>query len=172
MPRHCQGTTIPTNHSVEAKKRVLLISPHHRPWFDEMCDAMLEAVRPKADIERAKATTTANNRLMARQPPLSAVLLTDEAHTFVENTRVWEAALDHVRQGGIAVSWVSFPALSKQTRSSHSCLEPASIRRCIVQQDHSEAGPSCSGHAAGDQVAPHLQPVGISWADADNVITN
>lgn len=95
--------------TMASRNQVLPISLHNQPWFDEMYDALLAAVRSKADIERAQDATSAL-RLLSQQPPPSAVLVTDEALTLAENTHVWDAALEYVRQGGTAVVMGLFPS--------------------------------------------------------------
>ncbi|KAM4066135.1 triacylglycerol lipase [Hirsutella rhossiliensis] len=92
-----------------SRKQVLLISLHNLPWFDEMYDALLAAVRSKADLERAEDATSAL-RLLTQQPPPSAVIVTDEALTFAKNTRIWDATIEYVRQGGTAVVMGLFPS--------------------------------------------------------------
>ncbi|KAG0316427.1 hypothetical protein BGZ97_006880 [Linnemannia gamsii] len=73
--------------------RVLAISLHNQPWFDEMYAPLLTALRSNAEFQRAEQSTSAI-QFLSQLPEPSAVLITDEALTLPENRPVWEAVLD------------------------------------------------------------------------------
>ncbi|KAF9927111.1 hypothetical protein BGZ67_007669 [Mortierella alpina] len=97
--------------------RVLAISLHNQPWFDEMYAPLLTALRSNAEFQRAENSTSAI-RFLSQRPEPSAVLITDEALTLPTNSAVWEAVLAYVRRGGTAIVMGLFPSF----------VEPDSIK--------------------------------------------
>jgi len=89
--------------------RVLAISLHNQPWFDEMYAPLLTALRSNAEFQRAEHSTSAI-QFLSQLPEPSAVLITDEALTLRENSAVWEAVLEYVRRGGTAIVMGLFPS--------------------------------------------------------------
>jgi hypothetical protein len=89
--------------------RVLAISLHKQPWFDEMYAPLLTALTSNTEFQRAENSTEAR-RFIAQTPKPSAVLITDEALTLRKNNAVWEAVLEYVRGGGTAVIMGHFPS--------------------------------------------------------------
>ncbi|CAK7227990.1 hypothetical protein SCUCBS95973_006731 [Sporothrix curviconia] len=94
------------------RPRILMISLDYRPFFDELYAPLLTELGSKASLQRVKKAQPAI-RLLAEQPQLSVVLITDEALTVTANARVWEAVLQYVRQGGTAVIMGHFPTYVK-----------------------------------------------------------
>ncbi|KAH0594997.1 hypothetical protein MHUMG1_07295 [Metarhizium humberi] len=92
--------------------RVLAISLHNQPWFDDMYAPLLTALKSKADFQRAENSTSAIEFLSQRPEP-SAILITDEALTLRDNISVWEAVLAYVRRGGTAIIMGLFPSFVK-----------------------------------------------------------
>ncbi|UNI22152.1 hypothetical protein JDV02_008069 [Purpureocillium takamizusanense] len=88
---------------------ILLISLNSPPWFDEMYGPLLTALGTKAHVTRAETAKTAVHAL-ARLPPPSAVLVTDEALTLAANRHVWLATVGYVCGGGTAVVAAMFPS--------------------------------------------------------------
>ncbi|KAL8366642.1 hypothetical protein RB595_010482 [Gaeumannomyces hyphopodioides] len=84
------------------KPRIALISLNFQPFFDENYSSLITELESRATLQRVKKADSAI-RLLSEQPQPSAVLITDEALTGDENARVWEAVLQHVRQGGTSV---------------------------------------------------------------------
>ncbi|KAM0271149.1 hypothetical protein ACHAQH_009168 [Verticillium albo-atrum] len=95
-----------------SKPRVVLISLNHQPYFDEMYSSLLSALNDKAQVQRVKKSGPLI-RLLSDQPVPSAVLLTDEALTTRANNKAWEAVVEYVRGGGIAVAMGHFPSFVK-----------------------------------------------------------
>lgn len=87
--------------------RIVLLSLHHEPYFDEMYQALLGALQTNARVQRVKQAAPAM-RLLSEQPRPTAVIITDEALAETQNANVWEATLRYVRQGGTAVVMGSF----------------------------------------------------------------
>ncbi|KAG0042513.1 hypothetical protein BGZ83_000382 [Gryganskiella cystojenkinii] len=89
--------------------RVLAISLHNQPWFDEMYAPLLTALRSNAEFQRAEDSASAI-QFLSQLPEPSAVLITDEALTLRKNIAVWDAVLEYVRRGGIAIVMGLFPS--------------------------------------------------------------
>ncbi|KAF9425103.1 hypothetical protein BGZ94_007833 [Podila epigama] len=96
--------------------RVLAISLNNQPWFDDMYAPLLAALRSNAEFQRAERAPLAI-QLLSQQPEPSAVLITDEALTANKNSAVWDAVLDYVRRGGIAIVMGLFPTTLTLNRS-------------------------------------------------------
>ncbi|KAF9967358.1 hypothetical protein BGZ70_009820 [Mortierella alpina] len=95
--------------------RVLAISLHNQPWFGEMYAPLLTALRSNAEFQQAENSTSAL-RLLSQVPEPSAVLITDEALTLSQNSAVWDAVLEYVRRGGIAIIMGLFPSFVEPDR--------------------------------------------------------
>ncbi|KAL7948251.1 triacylglycerol lipase [Trichoderma barbatum] len=92
------------------RPRILAISLHLKPSFDEGYSSLLTELRAKADFQRVKSATLAMELLSQQsQPRFSAILLTDEALSLEENTRVWVAVLGYIHGGGTAIAMGHFP---------------------------------------------------------------
>ncbi|KAB8218904.1 hypothetical protein BDV33DRAFT_204950 [Aspergillus novoparasiticus] len=74
--------------------RILAISLHLQPWFDESYAPLLKALASKAEFQRAETPTSAIELLAQLSEP-SADLITDEALTLPENKAVWKAVLEY-----------------------------------------------------------------------------
>ncbi|KAF9919923.1 hypothetical protein FBU30_010368 [Linnemannia zychae] len=97
------------------KARVLAISLHNQPWFDEMYAPLLTALRSNAEFQRAEQSASAI-RFLSQHPEPSAVLITDEALTLRQNSAVWKAVLEYVRRGGTAIVMGLFPSFVKPNK--------------------------------------------------------
>lgn len=97
------------------RPKILAISLNHQPFFDEMYGSLLTKIKSKANFQRVKQLELAT-RLLSEQPGPTAVLITDEALSDNRNKHVWEAVLQYVRQGGIAVVMGHFPSFVKPLR--------------------------------------------------------
>ncbi len=84
-----------------------MVSLNHVPYFDEMYRPLLDELGSRATLQRAKKASSAI-RLLSQEPRPLAVLITDEALTIEENSPVWEAVLEYVRQGGTSIVMVTF----------------------------------------------------------------
>lgn len=99
----------------EIKPQILLISLNFIPLFDETYKPLLEALTRDTHIQRVKHADSAIRRLSEGTPPM-AVLVTDEALANDENSRVWEAVLQYVRQGGRCVVMGHFASFVPQLK--------------------------------------------------------
>ncbi|PFH60125.1 hypothetical protein XA68_11398 [Ophiocordyceps unilateralis] len=95
--------------------RLLAISLHNPPWFDETYAPLLTAIRSKAEFQRAEDSASAL-RFLSQQPEPTAILITDEALTLHKNRAVWEAVLDYVSRGGVAVVMGLFSSFVKPNK--------------------------------------------------------
>ncbi|KAF5618480.1 triacylglycerol lipase [Fusarium tjaetaba] len=89
------------------KPWILAISLSHKPFLDEVFEPLMAQIWPKADFLRAEDTESVN-RLFSREPPPTAVLITDEGLAEEQNSHVRHAVLRYVRGGGTAVVMGSF----------------------------------------------------------------
>ncbi len=80
------------------RARIVLISLNFQPFFDGIYSSLITELESKTSLQCAIEVESAI-RLLSEQPQTSTVLITDEALTYNENSRVWEAVLQYVRQG-------------------------------------------------------------------------
>lgn len=96
----------------EIRRRVTMISLRHKSFFDETYGPLLQELSSKSNIQRVKKAESAI-RILAEEPAPSAILITDEALTVDRYSHVWDAVLQYVRQGGVAVIIGHFPCFVK-----------------------------------------------------------
>lgn len=85
---------------------ILLVSLRHRPYWDHMYSALIYQLSQMATVERATDGNAVISTILGSPP--RAVLLTDAALTRHKHASVWDAVLDYVRAGGIAVCMGQF----------------------------------------------------------------
>ncbi|KAK3185996.1 hypothetical protein K4F52_005220 [Lecanicillium sp. MT-2017a] len=88
--------------------RILLISLHKQPFFDECYEPLLNSLKAAADVQLAEDLPTALS-LLSHLPTPSGILITDEALVRSENRAIWKTVLDVVRRGATAVVMGHFP---------------------------------------------------------------
>ncbi|KAI1775409.1 hypothetical protein F4818DRAFT_441505 [Hypoxylon cercidicola] len=154
-----------------AEQIILLVSLNLRTYFDQVYRRLLTQLNSMAKIQRATNANAAIRGLSEHIPPL-AVLITDEALTREENSGVWAAVLQYVRQGGTCIVMGHFPSF----------VNPSSIKpffsRAGLQWENASykrATVVLNQEAVGEGLALRLSPryslkavflVGVSSADA------
>ncbi|KAI2612706.1 uncharacterized protein GGS25DRAFT_518391 [Hypoxylon fragiforme] len=97
------------------KPRVLLVSLQLSPSFDHMYGSFLAKLASRSTIRRVKKEESAI-RLLSEEPRFSAVIVTDAAPSLPENSAVWDAVLEYVRQGGTSVLMAEFPLYVRHSK--------------------------------------------------------
>ncbi|KAK7219145.1 hypothetical protein V2G26_007148 [Clonostachys chloroleuca] len=93
--------------------RIVAISLQHLSFFDDNFAVLFTDLSRQADIQWGKEPAAALD-LLQQSPAPSAVLITDAALTQrSSDTRVWEAILSYVRQGGTAIAMGHFSSFAK-----------------------------------------------------------
>lgn len=101
----------------ETKPIILLLSLELQPFFDEGYTRLIDVLSNKAAIQRVQKRASAINRITGNgeeAKPIAAILVTDAALVNNNaNAPVWDAVLDYVRNGGIAIIMGHFASFAR-----------------------------------------------------------